>query len=233
MTESEHKDENHEIVRQPLQTPYMRRDSEHNPEFLDPERALARFAPLIDSIVRQLKTWRSNNGSVCDPEDLRSLAQLEFLHLHSRYDPAYGVDFPGYIKFNLRRRVIYAIDRMQRRTGREMLAFSPDGHRNVLELTADNNAEDEMDRVEWVASVPFDAIEDADCRRIVSEVLVEGKDISAMARERGITVRSMAAKIDAAGRAVRFFVQQRSGKEQPEEDAEEEPDEQRKEEDPD
>lgn len=200
------------VKRKPVQTSYMRRDSEHNPEYLDAERALVRFSPLIENLMRKLRPWHSRYGSSQDMEDLRSIIQTEFLWLHYKYDPAYGVDFPGYIKMNLERRVRYCISRDHKKLGNEVLAFASDVTGNYMESLPDEKAEQEMNRVDFLASIPIEALEDAAHREIIRQVVEEKADIYTLAHRYNISPRSMAARIEAAGRYARSVMQMQETK---------------------
>lgn len=194
-----------EPVRKSLHTAYMRRDA-HNPEYLDAEHALARFTPLIDSIMRQLRSWYSRYDTRQDDEDLRSFIQTEFLRLHDRYDPSYGVDFPGYIKMNLERRVRYYVGRSQKRIGNEVLAFASDITGNYIESIPDEKAEREIGRIDCILSIPVEQIDDEVYRGII-EKIIAGVDLYSLAAMYGVSPRSMAAKIDAAGKYARSVMQ--------------------------
>lgn len=198
-----------DALRQPVHTPYIRRDSTHNPEYLDPERLLARFAPLIQSVQRQMQPCFGRYQNVQDAEDLRALIELEFLRLHERYDPSYGVDFPGYIKLYLERRVYYYVSRRNRSDDKEVLTFGSNVTNNYMESMPDHTAESDLQRVERIVSVPRDGFEDEFVRDIIEQILDHGADLDELADRYGITPRSMSMKIDAVGRYVRTRMMER------------------------
>lgn len=196
-----------EIKRTPIRTQYMRRDCTYNPEYLEAERAFARFTPLIESIVRRLRSLCSITASY-DIEDLRSIIHTEFLRLHEKYDPSYGVDFPGYIKLNLERRARYYVVRSQKHRGHEVLALESDMYDDdPIEAIPDETAQQDLGRVERIASVPIESIEDETVRDIIYRVLINKEDIHSLARRYNVSPRSMALKIDAAGQYVRQIMQ--------------------------
>lgn len=200
-----------DVQRKPLQTPYMRRDSIYNPEYLDAERALTRFTPLIESLLRKMRPWYGRYDNEQDIEDLRSNIQMEFLRLHERYNPAYGVDFPGYIKMNLERRVRYFVTRSQRRYGQELLTFASDNaNTSFAESVPDEKAEKDLERIDRVESVPVEDLDDAVYRDIIRQILVEGTDIYTLAARYNVSARSMASRIDAAGRYARGIMEKQN-----------------------
>lgn len=193
-------DDHREGLRRPIQTPYMRRDSVYNPEFLDTQRLLDRFAPLIESVIRQLRPWYIKYSSKQDAEDLRSIVQLEFLQLHENYNPSYGVDFPGYIKMYLRGRVNYCVARHSKRTSREVLGFSSGGtDRSIAEMIPDEKAAGALESVDRSASVPLGLIDNEMYRDIIRMVLEEGADTHTLAKKYNMSPRAMAQTIEAAG----------------------------------
>lgn len=196
--------------RKAVQTPYMRRDSLYNPEYLDAERVLVRFAPLVESIVRKYRPWYGRYNTEQDAEDLRGDVQAEFLRLREKYDPSFGVDFPGYIKMNLERRIRYFIMRRQKHFGPEVLAFASDVTGNYMEAIPDDKAEEDISRVERVLSIPVEKFEDETYRDIIRSVLSDGEDVHSLAKRYNVTPRSMMAKIEAAGKYAREIMEQQA-----------------------
>lgn len=190
-------------IRKPIRARYLRRNADSNAEFLDAERMLERFTPLIENIVQQNRTWYMHHVTEYDIEDLRSIVQTEFLLLLERYDPSRNVDFQGYIKMFLERRVRGHIGAMRNRSSHELLTYTGnDGTCRPLEMVVDEHAERDMERVEYATSIPMNEIEDPSYRDIIQCILEENADVHTLADRYGVSPKAMLIRIEAVGRHV-------------------------------
>lgn len=165
------------IKRKPINIPNYRR-TEYNPEFLDIDRLLVKYTPLIKSIHRYFCSYSGILDQPADMEDLYNQIQIEFVRLVKTYDPRRGVDFPGYIKFKLRHRVYYYVTKLQNTQKTEMTVLKTDDPNSISEFNylpeyleqADENYEDKIFRIEAIASINWKALSLED-RELVIDVL--------------------------------------------------------------
>lgn len=188
-----------EIKRVPIRIPHNRRNT-FNPEFLDKEFLLEKFTPLIQSLHRYFCSYAGILDQPDDISDLYSQIQLEFLRLVQRYDPKRGVDFPGYVQLNLRYRVYYYVNKLQNRQNREHLLFRSDHSDNPLDIDdvgdtiwdkPDESVEQEIYRMEAIASIPWEDIHDELDRQLIREILVEHKTLHEIALSRKVMIKTV------------------------------------------
>ncbi len=180
-----------DIIRKPILTTSCRRNARNHPEFLDTESLLERFEPLLRSVHKKFCSYDGVFNNSDDISDLWNHIVYEFLRLRTTYDPKRGVDFPGYIKIHLQQRVYHYVMKTQKVGQKEQSISSlGDGSEdswsmeleNTLELV-DENSEEEMERVERVASVPWKDIKDPEKARFIHAVLIQRKDTVTIAKE--------------------------------------------------
>ena len=193
-----------EVKRTPIRIPHNRRN-EFNPEFLDKEFLLEKFTPLIQSLHRYFCSYSGILDQPADVADLYSQIQLEFLKLVQRYDPKRGVDFPGYVQFNLRHRVYYYVTRLQNRKNRELLLHRQEHSDNPISIDdvgesvwdrPDESVEQEIFRTEAIASIPWKDIPDESDRQLIHEVLVEHKTLHEIALSRHVLIKVVQQQFD-------------------------------------
>ena len=83
-------------------------------DYLDTNKLIEDYSPLMKSIYKTFSKFNNLFHTAQDFEDLESQIQYEFLRLCSEYNPARGVDFPGFIKFHLQQRVYHHVTKLQR-----------------------------------------------------------------------------------------------------------------------
>lgn len=193
-----------EVKRIPIRIPHNRR-SVFNPEFLDKEFLLEKFTPLIQSLHRYFCSYAGILDQPADVADLYSQIQLEFLKLVQKYDPTRGVDFPGYVQFNLRYRVYYYVNKLQNRQNREHLLFRQDHSDNPINIDdvgesiwdkPDESVEQEIFRTEAIASIPWKDITDESDRQLIHEILIEHKTLHEIALSRHVLIKVVQQQFD-------------------------------------
>lgn len=186
------------IIRQSIIDPYYKRNSDYNPEFLDKETLLVKFDPLIRSIHKYFCSYAGILDQQSDVQDLYHQIQLEFLNLAQRYDPKRGVDFPGYIKLNLRHRIYYYVTKIQKQNTYEYLSkpFGCDGGDYVWQADKpDKGVDEEFNRVEVLNSIPWDMLTEIQ-RTLVVEVLYNHMALDQVAKAYGMPVKSVKDQFD-------------------------------------
>ena len=142
------------IIRKPIHIPHNRRNARINPEFLDCDALLCKFAPMVQSLYKYFCSYCGILDQPSDCEDLYAQIQYEFLRLCHRYDPRRGVDFTGYIKFNLRNRIYYYVCKLQKYQITEQITrpmyddTNEDGYFSQLQHIEDTAADRDMEQVE-------------------------------------------------------------------------------------
>ena len=184
-----------DVKRTPIRIPHNRR-STFNPEFLDKEVLLEKFTPLIQSLHRYFCSYAGILNQPADVDDLYSQIQLEFLKLVQKYDPKRGVDFPGYVQFNLRHRIYYYVTKLQNRQNRECLLFRQDHSDNPIDIDdvwerPDESVPYEIFRIEALASIPWDEIPDESDRQLIRDILIEHKTLHEIAVSRRVLMKSV------------------------------------------
>lgn len=102
-----------EDIRKPVQTPYIA-----SKQHLQPGISWLGTCscPVYDADREpdaQTAAYVRQVSDRAGSQDMRSEIQMEFLRLHSGYDPARGVDFPGYISMNLTHAEPIILSRLQ------------------------------------------------------------------------------------------------------------------------
>ena len=166
------------MERKPITILHNRRNA-YNPEFLDMEVLLNKYTPLLKSIHRYFCSYSGILDQTCDIEDLYSQIQTEFIRLTKAYDPRRGVDFPGYIKFNLRHRIYYYVTKLQNLQKTELKALKTDDPNMECEFNylpeyveqQDENHEHEILRIEAIHSLPWSKLKTKEDVDLVIDVL--------------------------------------------------------------
>lgn len=180
--------------RKPITILHNRRN-EYNPEFLDMEVLLNKYTPLLKSIHRYFCSYSGILDQPCDIEDLYLQIQTEFIRLTKAYDPRRGVDFPGYIKFNLRHRIYYYVTKLQNLQNTELKALKTDDSHLECEFNylpeyveqQDENHEHEILRIEAINSMPWDQLKTQEDLDLVVDVL-NHKSLEDIAKVRRVSV---------------------------------------------
>lgn len=164
------------MERKPITILHNRRNA-YNPEFLDMEALLNKYTPLLKSIHRYFCSYSGILDQTCDIEDLYSQIQTEFIRLTKAYDPRRGVDFPGYIKFNLRHRIYYYVTKLQNLQKTELKALKTDDMECEFNYLSeyveqqDENHEHEILRIEAINSLPWNKLKTKEDVDLVINVL--------------------------------------------------------------
>ena len=185
-----------EIVRTPIIIPHNRR-SEYNPEFLNIETLLYKYTPLLKSLHRYFCSYSGILDKLDDIEDLYNQIELEFIRLARRYDPKRGVDFSGYIKFNLRHRIYYWVIKMQEQKNAELLYFNLDDDDNDVEAEVeDETSAYEMMKIDALNSIPWDKITNPVHLSLIKDVLVHHKSLEEIAKENRVALQVVSTQFD-------------------------------------
>ena len=201
-----------EIKRKPIHIIHTRRNT-LNPEFLDKDMLLKKFTPLMQSLHRYFCSYAGILDQPADVDDLYNHIQLEFLKLIQKYDPKRGVDFSGYIQFNLRYRIYYYVNKLQNHQKRECLLFRQDYSDNPINMDSigdsiwdspDESVEQEIFRTEAIASIPWNNIPDESDRQLIREILLEHKTIHEIALSRKVLTKVVQQQFD---RLCEFLIQ--------------------------
>lgn len=201
-----------EVKRTPIRIPHNRR-SKFNPEFLDKEILLEKFTPLIQSIHRYFCSYAGILDQPADVADLYSQIQLEFLKLAQKYDPKRGVDFPGYVQFNLRHRVYYYVMKLQNRQNKERLLLCQDDSGEPMDIdelnqmrdAPDERVEHDIFRREALMSIPWNKITDESDRELIHDILVEHKTLYEIALSRRVLIKVVQTQFE---RLCEFLIQE-------------------------
>ena len=191
------------VTRKAILTASIRRNAEYHPEFLDTESLLERFEPLLKSIHKKFCSYNGMFDQPDDVSDLYSQIVLEFLRLRQNYDPRRGVDFPGYIKFHLQQRIYHYVTRKQKLINLEQPVKShyDDNKDKLLQLEnlpelIDEETEFELEKVECIASIPWDQITDKSQEKLIRDILIEGKNINIIAKEERVSMKSIKLRLE-------------------------------------
>lgn len=187
------------IVRKPIITSYGRRNSDYNPEFLDKVTLLRKYTPLMQSIHKYFCSYVGILDQQADVDDLMSYIQLEFLNLAQKFDPKRGVDFPGYIKLNLRHKIYHYVTKSQKTQSYEQLIRQyGDEYPNsdvVPFDRPDESIQDDFDTVETLASIPWNQLEWIQ-RVIVLELLEQHKSLEQISEDYDIPLKDIKIRFD-------------------------------------
>lgn len=182
------------IVRKPIITSYGRRNSDYNPEFLDKVTLLRKYTPLMQSIHKYFCSYVGILDQQADIDDLMSYIQLEFLNLAQKFDPKRGVDFPGYIKLNLRHKIYHYVTKSQKTQSYEQLTRQyGDEYANTDAVPfdrPDESVQDDFDTVETLTSIPWNQLEWIQ-RVIVLELLEHHKSLEQIAEDYNIPLKDI------------------------------------------
>lgn len=174
----------------------MRKTSAKN-DYLDINKLIEDYSPLMKSIYKKFAKFNNLYYSFYDYEDLEAQIQYEFVKLCSEYNPARGVDFPGFIKFHLQQRVYHYVTKLQKSRQKETVAYGRDhdgeseesiDFDNITELV-DEEPEREFDRVEALACLDWSVIQSSKHRYLVESVLYDHKSLEEIAREEGVSLK--------------------------------------------
>lgn len=197
------KNEIKDIPRKAILTSSIRRNAEFHPEFLDTESLLERFEPLLKSIHKKFCSYNGMFEQPDDVSDLYSQILLEFLRLKQNYDPLRGVDFPGYIKFHLQQRVYHYVTKKQKLNNLEqpVKSYYDDSKDTLVQLEnipelIDVSTEAELEKVERIASIPWDKITDKTQEKLIRDILFEGKSINTIAKEERVSMKTIKLRLE-------------------------------------
>lgn len=166
-------------------------------DYLDPDKLYEQYQPLMGSIYARFSKYNGIFHCQADYEDLKSQIELEFARLCHEFNPARGVDFPGYVKIHLQQRVYHYITKLQRRLKYEgtIVGKTYDDSDNPV-LDFDNTTEliDEesikaFERVEALASLDWRAILGKKHKRMIECVLYEHKTLEEIAEQEGVAIK--------------------------------------------
>lgn len=191
--------------RKPIHIPHNRRSSQFNPEFLDVNSLLRKFTPLIQSLHKYFCSYCGILDQPTDCEDLYSHIQFEFLRLCQKYDPRRGVDFTGYIQFNLRHRVYYYVCKIQKYQTTEQLLKQVEDTTLPLDMVTaapllqleDLSIERELSKIEALASIPWKEITDELDKQIIQYILVNHSSLEELSKQKNISLRILKNKFNA------------------------------------
>ena len=191
-----------DVKRKPILTVANKRNAENHPEFLDTETLLERFEPLLKSIYRKFSLYEGVFLNTEDTSDLYSQIQYEFLRLRQSFDPKRGVDFTGYIKFHLQQRIYHFVMKKQRVMLNECVVktYSDDFDDKLMEFEnlselVDENSPASMERVEAIASIPWNKL-DLEQSELIKEIIINQKTIEEIAKEKKVTIKSIKQQFD-------------------------------------
>lgn len=182
-------------IRKPIHIMHNRRNARFNPEFLDCSTLLYKFTPLIQSLHKYFCSYCGILDQPSDCEDLYAQIQYEFLRLCHKYDPKRGVDFTGYIKFNLKNRVYYYVCKIQKYQTTEHLTKlvdendSGESYYSQLQHIEDTAAASELEQVDLLSSIPWNVIPNELDRDIIYRVLVNHDNLEHIAKVRNLKVK--------------------------------------------
>lgn len=197
---------NNEIVRKPIAINFLRR-SEYNPELLDIDTLLVKYTPLFKSICNHFCSYVGILDNPLDIEDLYNQIQLEFVKLVKRYDPRRGVDFPGYVKFNLQNRVYYWVIKLQKLHSVEKLTFNTDMNLDVSDLNhlkdyyfkVDHFSENERYKIEAFESIPWKKLInnlDPDMMNLLQDILKNHYTLEDIAKKKHTSLINVKKQFD-------------------------------------
>ena len=183
-----------DIVRKAITTSYNRRNVDYNPEFLDKQVLLKKYYPLMRSIHKYFCSYVGILDQPYDVDDLMSQIQMEFLNLAQKFDPKRGVDFPGYIKLNLRHKIYHYVTKSQKLQSREQL-IRQYGEDYSLPDKSDEKVADQFDVVEILASIPWHKLKQMH-RIIVVDLIKNHKTLEQIARDHGYPIKEVRANFE-------------------------------------
>lgn len=170
---------------------------ENKENYLDMDKLIVNYTPLMKSIYKRFSKFNNLFHSQSDYEDLEAQIQFEFVKLCNEYNPARGVDFPGFIKFHLQQRVYHHVTKMQKIRQKETVVYSReyDGEHddsvdfyNTQDLV-DEDSIKEFEKIEALACLDWNAITGKKHKWLIEAVLFEGKTLEEIAAEEGVGIK--------------------------------------------
>lgn len=189
-----------EINRTPIVISYNRRNH-YNPEFLNMDFLLQKYAPLLKSLHRYFCSYSGILDQPVDVDDLYKQIEFEFIKLAKKYDPRRGVDFSGYIKLNLRHRVFYYVIKNQSQQKTELLLLQAADSDDAIEMDSlvdnlyDESTENAMRRIEAVNSIPWDKITSDLDKSMILDIL-NHKSLEDIAKEKRMSLVNVKQRFD-------------------------------------
>lgn len=171
-------------------------------DYLDIEKLLVRYEPLIKSIYKHFASYNNLFFSQEDYDDLQSQITLEFVKLCREYNPTVGVDFPGFLKIHLQQRVYHFITKTQKTKQREKVVETREYDGDEEESfdfaeVADLSSEYEFDKVEALMALDFAAVANKKQKFLIESILYEEKTLEEIAEEEGVSVREIKSRFNA------------------------------------
>ena len=166
-------------------------------DYLDMDKLYEQYKPLMNSIFKKFTKYTNVFKNPQDFEDLKSQIEFEFIKLCNEYNPARGVDFPGFIKIHLQQRVYHYTTKLQRRVSYE--STLPDktyddsdtpmmNLNNTLDLI-DEDSDKEFDYIERLESLDWRAITGKKHRHLVESILYEHRTLEDIAELEGVPLK--------------------------------------------
>lgn len=172
-------------------------------DYFDINKLRRVYSPLIASIYNFFSKYNYVYSCRHDYDDLKSQIELEFIRLCREYNPARGVDFPGYIKFHLQQRVYHYV--MKAKDYRKAEAQYPQGYNNYdgdassdfenLKELVDEAQVMLHERAEALASLDFSVLPTSKHRLLVEQVLLEKRSLESIAYYNGESLREVKARL--------------------------------------
>lgn len=166
-------------------------------DYLDIEKLMVAYTPLMKSIYKRFSRFNNLFHTQADYEDLEAQIQFEFVKLCNEYNPARGVDFPGFIKFHLQQRVYHHVTKLQKVRQKETLVYTReyDGEQDdSIDFDNSQNLIDEdsikaFERVEALASLDWNVISGKKHKWLIEQILFEHKTLEEIAAEEGVAIK--------------------------------------------
>lgn len=174
-----------------------KKDVGNKGDYLDVEKLMIAYTPLMKSIYKRFSKFNNLFHSQADYEDLEAQIQFEFVKLCNEYNPARGVDFPGFIKFHLQQRVYHHVTKLQKVRQKETLAYTReyDGEQddsidfNNSQELIDEDAIKAFERVEALACLDWSVVSGKKHKWLIEAVLFEHKTLEEIAAEEGVGIK--------------------------------------------
>lgn len=188
------------VNRVPIVSSYNRRN-QYNPEFLNIDFLIQKYAPLLKSLHRYFCSYSGILDQPSDIDDLYKQIEFEFIRLAKRYDPRRGVDFSGYIKLNLRHRIFYYVIKNQSQQKSELLLLQDADSSESIEIDSlvnelyDESTEQATLRFEAINSIPWDEITSDLDKFIIMEIL-NHKSLEEIAKEKRMNISTIKQRFD-------------------------------------
>lgn len=175
-------------------------------DYLDMDKLMTAYTPLMKSIYRRFSSYNNLYHSKDDYDDLESQIQFEFVKLCNEYNPARGVDFPGYIKFHLQQRVYHRITKLQRIRQKEVSSHTKSGDEdsdNTSNLNDFSNVQDmeseyKFELVEAIANLDWSLVKNKENIELIRDVLFNHKSLEEIAAEEGVNIKIIRNRLTSA-----------------------------------